>query len=142
MKMENSSDSQPPYQAQINSSNAGPPPDMDTNDTEISDSNAAPPPYNVMYTGHIQVSGSNDRMPVQALNFSSYGGASIICVPAPVETRPFKNYSCYVSVAIVLMSLSVLLVNPVAFMLAVGALLHVFAYCRKVSMYLFVWSGL
>ena len=115
---------------------------MDTNDTEISDSNAAPPPYNVMYTGHIQVSGSNDRMPVQALNFSSYGGASIICVPAPVETRPFKNYSCYVSVAIVLMSLSVLLVNPVAFMLAVGALLHVFAYCRKVSMYLFVWSGL
>ena len=117
--MENSSDSQPPHQLQINSSNT------------------APPQYNVMYIGHTQVNGSNHRPPVQALrNGSSYGCASIVCVPAPVETRqPFKNYCCYVSVVIVLMCVSVLLVNPVAFLLAGGALVQVLAYHRKVNMY-------
>ena len=109
-------DSPPPYQAQINGSNAGPPPYIITNRTQIID--------------------ASDRPPVQALrNGSSYGGASIICVPAAVENRPFKSYGCYLSVAIVLMCLSLPLVNPVAFMLAVGALVHVLVYR------LCIWSG-
>ena len=60
------------------------------------------------------------------------GGVSIVCVPAAVEIRPFKSYGCYLSVVIVLMCLSLLLVNPVAFMLVVGALVHVLVYRRKV----------
>ena len=49
-KMENSSDSQPPHQLQINSSNTG------------------PLPYNIIYIGHTctQVNGSNDKPPVHA----------------------------------------------------------------------------
>ena len=46
----------------------------------------------------------------------------------------WKKSRSYLSSAIVLMCLSLLLVNPVVFMLAVGALVHVLAYRRKVNL--------
>ena len=125
--MENSSGSPPAYQALIIGNDAG------------------PPLYT--YTEHpqININVSSDRPPAyipyvdQALN---NGHASTICAPTPVETRLSRKYRCYLSMVLVLMCLSVLMMNPVAFMLAVGALVHVLQYNHKVNtVALNTWSG-
>jgi len=118
VEMENSSGSPPAYQALIIGNDAGPTPYMCTDNPQISInvSSDRPPPY-LPYVD-------------QALN---NGHDSTTCAPAPVETSSSRKYRCYLSMVLVLMCLSVLMMNPVAFMLAVGALVHVLQYNHKVN---------
>jgi len=118
VEMKNSSGSPPAYQALIIGNDAGPPPYMCTDHPQINiDVSSDRPPAYIPYVD-------------QALN---NGHAATICAPAPVETRSSRKYRCYLSIVLVLMCLSVLMMNPVAFMLAVGALVHVLQYNHTVN---------
>ena len=146
VEVEGGSDRPPPYTFSDLDSAPDPPLYNFTSPTavEMEDNSGSPPPYQALINGspppnyinyaRIDINGRNDRPPVymliddQAPHSGNHGYGS---AAAPVETRTFRCCRC-LTVVLLLMCLSVLLMNPVAFMLTFGALVNVLQYNCKV----------